>query len=170
MSEQVPKIEGISPDMIWTFAVVLVGLMALIVLGDKVMDVFRKAQKRKNEQKQLEGQDITDKIAVKVSEKITPQIEEKFTNLEKRFDVKLEEIDKKLAADKEIITMHTTQLNAHEDRVDRLDNDTKALLHGMSALLGHIATGNSVDKVKKADGAMKNYLIDRNYKEEDWKI
>ena len=77
-------------------------------------------------------------------------------------------IDRKLAADKEIIEMHTAQLNAESSRVDRLDNDSKALLHGMSALLGHIATGNSIDRVKKTNQVMNNYLIDRKYHEEDW--
>ena len=166
MSEQqVPKIEGISPDMLWTFVVVLVGLMALIVLGDKVMDVFRNIKKRKKEHSELEGQDITDRIADKVIEKLTPTLDEKFDEINKNF----EDIDKKLAADKETITMHTTQLNAQESRVDRLDNDTRALLHGVSALLGHEIDGNSVDKVRRTNDAMKNYLIDRTYKEDDWK-
>jgi len=166
MSEQqVPKIEGISPDMLWTFVVVLVGLMALIVLGDKVMDVFRNFKKRKKEQNELEGQDITDRIADKVIEKLTPTLDEKFDEISKNF----EDIDKKLAADKETITMHTSQLNAQESRVDRLDDDTRALLHGVSALLGHEIDGNSVDKVRRTNDAMKNYLIDRTYKEDDWK-
>ena len=166
MSEQqVPKIEGISPEMLWTFLVVLVGLMALIVLGDKVMDVFRNIKKRKKEQNELEGQDITDRIADKVIEKLTPTLDEKFDEINKNF----EDIDKKLAADKETITMHTTQLNAQESRVDRLDDDTRALLHGVSALLGHEIDGNSVDKVRRTNDAMKNYLIDRTYKEDDWK-
>lgn len=166
MSEQqVPKIEGISPEMLWTFLVVLVGLMALIVLGDKVMDVFRNMKKRRKEQNELEGQDITDRIADKVLEKLTPTLDAKFDEINKNF----EDIDKKLAADKEIITMHTSQLNAQESRVDRLDNDTRALLHGVSALLGHEIDGNSVDRVKRTNDAMKNYLIDRKYKEDDWK-
>ena len=163
--QQVPKIEGISPEMLWTFLVVLVGLMALIVLGDKVMDVFRNVKKRKKEQNELEGQDITDRIANKVLEKLTPTLDAKFDEINKNF----EDIDKKLASDKEIIDMHTRQLNAQEGRVDRLDNDTRALLHGVSALLGHEIDGNSVDRVKRTNDAMKNYLIDRKYKEDDWK-
>ena len=59
MEQQAQAIEGITPGMIWTFLVVLVGLMALVVLGDKVLDVFRKAKKRKQEQTELQGQDIT---------------------------------------------------------------------------------------------------------------
>ena len=158
MEQQVQAIEGITPGMIWTFLVVLVGLMALVVLGDKVLDVFRKARKRKQEATELQGEDITDRIANKVIEQLTPKLDEKFA-----------EIDRKLAADKEIIEMHTAQLNAETGRVDRLDNDSKALLHGMSALLGHIATGNSIDRVKKTNTVMNNYLIDRKYNEEDWK-
>ena len=125
-SQQAQAIEGITPAMLWTFIVVLVGLMALIVLGDKVMDVFRNAKKRRQEQSDLNSQDITVRIADKVIEKLTPTLDEKF-----------DEINKKLAADKETIELHTRQLNAQNERVDRLDNDTRALLHGVSALLGH---------------------------------
>jgi len=151
------KIEGITPDMLWTFLVVLVGLMALVVLGDKVMDVWRNYQKRKRDRNDLNRQDITDRIADKVIEKLMPTLDEKF-----------DEIDKKIAADKSIIELHTSQLNAQNERVDRLDNDTRALLHGVSALLGHEVDGNSVDRLKKTNIAMKNYLIDRKYKEDNW--
>lgn len=152
-------IEGITPSMLWTSLVVLVGLMALVVLGDKVMDVYRNAKKRKKETQELQGQDITDRIADKVIEKLNPALDKKFA-----------EIDKKLAADKETIELHTSQLNAQVARVDQLDSDTKALLHGMSALLSHEATGNSIEKVKKTNTTMSNYLIDRKYNEEDWKF
>lgn len=165
MSEQsLPKIEGISPEMIWTFLVVLVGLMALIVLGDKVMDVFRNAMKRRKESREVAGQDITDRIADKVIAKLTPTLEEKFSKIDKD----IEELDKKLEADRSTIASHTTQLNAQKGRVDRLDDDSRALLHGMSALLSHQVNGNSIDKLKKAHSAMSDYLIDRVYKEEKW--
>jgi len=151
-------IEGITPGMLWTFLVVLVGLMALVVLGDKVAEVFRKARKRKQDNDELQGMDITDRIAEKVMEKLTPQLDEKFA-----------EIDRKLAADKEAIDLHTSELNAQKGRVDQLDNDNKALLHGMSALLSHSINGNSTDRLKKTQTAMTNYLIDGVYKEENWK-
>ena len=168
MNGEVLKIEGITPAMLWTFLAVFVALLALIVLGDKAMDVFRNAKKRKKEEKELDSQDITTKIAEKVSETLTPQIEKKFTDFEKKIDKKFEAIDKKLAADKETLDMHTSQLNAEHERVDRLDNDTRALLHGMSALLSHSINGNSTDKLKKTQTAMSNYLIDHVYKEDVW--
>lgn len=165
MEGQVPKIEGISPDMLWTFMVVLVGLAALFVLGHKVIEIVRKEQERKREKQQLEGQDITDKIADKVMAKLQTKLDEKFEEFDKHF----EDIDKALTADRETIEMHTRQLNAQEERVNRLDGNSKALCHGVFALLSHEINGNSIDKLTKAHDAMKNYLIDGVYKEDDWK-
>lgn len=159
MSEQpLPKIEGISPDMLWTFFVVLVGILALIVLGDKVMDVFRNAMKRRKESREVAGQDITDRIADKVIEKLTPTLDEKFNEINQRLDEDRRDIDS-----------HERRLNAQDNRVDRLDDDSRALLHGMSALLSHEVNGSNTEKLKKTQAAMSNYLIDRIYKEDDWK-
>ena len=166
---EVQKIEGISPDMLWTFLIVLVGLAALLILGDKVLEVFRKARARRQEREQLNGQDITDRIAGKVMEKLTPKIDEKFDSFEKKVDQQFAEIDRKLASDKETLELHTAQLNAHKDRVDRLDYDSKALCHGVFALLSHEINGNNVEKLRKAHDAMRDYLIDGTYREEDWK-
>ena len=151
------KIEGISPNMLWTFCVVLVGLMSLVVLIYKVVEIMRKEHDRKVQRQQLNGQDITDRIAEKVMNLLQPKLDEKF-----------EEIDRKFAADKETLDLHTRQLNAQSGRVDQLDNDNKALLHGMSALLSHEVSGGNVEKLQKTQSAMNNYLIDRKYHEEDW--
>ena len=59
--------------------------------------------------------------------------------------------------------MHTRQLNEQESRVSKLEGGNKALCHGMLALLEKDAT------LEKAQHAMKNYLIDGIYKEDDWK-
>ena len=72
---ETPKIEGISPDMLWTFCVVLVGLLALVVLVYKVVEIVRKEQERKADKQQMNGDDITDRIADKVMEKLTPQLD-----------------------------------------------------------------------------------------------
>lgn len=156
MEEKVQAIEGITPNMIWTTLIVFVGLMALYVLFGKARDVFRNEKKQKREAQELQGQDVTDRIANKVMEKLEPKLNEKFA-----------EIDRKLAADKETIELHTTQLNANESRVRQLENGNKALCHGVFALLSHEVNGNSIDKLKKAQDGMKNYLIDGVYKEEE---
>lgn len=155
VAEEVQKIEGITPQMLWTFLIVLVGLATLFILGHKVVEILRKEHERKLQKQQLAGTDITDQIATKVMEKLQPELDKRFT-----------EIDRKLAADKETIDMHTRQLNAHEDRVKKLEEGNKALCHGIFALLNHEVTGNSVDKLKKAESGMKNYLIDGIYSEE----
>ena len=157
---EVQKIEGISPDMLWTFCVVLVGLAALVVLFYKVVEIVRKERDRK----QMKGQDITDRIATKVLEKLEPQINAKLDEIDNRFVG----IDEKLRNDKNLIELHTRQLNENEDRVKKLEDGNKALCHGVFALLSHGVTGNSVDKLKKTQEAMKNYLIDGVYKEENW--
>lgn len=162
---EVQKIEGISPDMLWTFVCVLVGLAALFVLAYKVVEIVRKEHDRKKSQEKLDKLDVTDKIAEKVNSKITPQLDEKF----KKFDRKFEDIDRKLANDKAQLELHTVQLNQQIARVDRLENDSKAMCHGIFALLSHEINGNSVDKLQKTHDAMRDYLIDGKYREEDWK-
>lgn len=151
MENELPKIEGISPSMLWNFMVVLVGLAALVVLGYKVVEIFRKEHERRMQRQQLNGQDITDRIADKVMEKLQPELDKKFA-----------EIDKRFAADKENIDLHTRQLNAFENRVSRLENGNKALCHGMLALLEKDSAPKNVQT------AMRNYLIDGEYRESDW--
>lgn len=162
---EMQKIEGISPDMLWTFMVVLVGLAALFVLGSKVIDIIRKERERKRNRQQLNDQDVTEEIATKVTERLTEQIEERF----KKFDARFESIDKKLAADKQVLEMHTTEINQQRERVDRIETDNKAMCHALFALLSHEINGNSIDKLQKAHDAMRDYLIDGKYREEDWR-
>lgn len=40
------QIEGFTPDMLWTFCIVLVGLAAIVVLFAKVADIIRDTRKR----------------------------------------------------------------------------------------------------------------------------
>lgn len=162
-TKEVLKIEGISPDMLWTFMVVLVGLVALFLMGYKVVEIIRKEKQRRQEQQQLAGQDITDRIADKVMDKLTPQIDEKFAEFSRSVDLKFEEIDNKLKSDKDTLTLHTTQLNDHESRVSKLEGANYSLCHGMLALLERDPA------LTKEQKAMKNYLIDGKYNEEDWK-
>ena len=158
-------IEGITPAMLWTFCVVLVGLLALIVLVYKVVDIMRKEHERRVNREQLNSNDITERIASAVMVKLTPELNKRFDEVNKKFD----EIDIKLSNDKQMIEMHTRQLNAYEERVNRLDDGNKALCHGVFALLSHEVNGNSIDKLKAAHHAMQNYLIDGKYNEEAWK-
>lgn len=162
-------LEGLLPTDVWNALIVLLILFGVFVAVFKGYVLIRDEVRKSRERKKLHGTDVTEQIATKVTEKIDKKIDERFETFEKKMDGKFETINKQLAADKEIIEMHTTQLNAEHARVDRLDDDTRALLHGVSALLGHQVDGNSIDKLKQTNSAMKNYLIDRKYDENDWK-
>lgn len=161
-------LEGLLPTDVWNAIIVLLILFGVFVAVFKGIVLIRDEVQKRKDKKELNGEGVTDQIAKKVTDELTTQIDERFGEFEKKFDKKFEKIDEKLAADKQVLEMHTTQLNAHQSRVDKLDNDSKALCHGMFALLSHEVNGNSVDKLKKAECAMKNYLIDGIYKEDDW--
>ena len=150
-------LDGLLPTDVWNALIVLIILFGVFVGVFKGVVLIRDEIRKSKERKQLRGVDVTEQIANKVMEKLTPELEKKFA-----------EIDRKLVADKEAIDLQMSELNATKSRVDRLDNDSKALLHGMSALLSHEATGNSIEKIKKTNAVMNNYLIDRKYHEEDW--
>ena len=161
-------LEGLLPTDVWNAIIVLLILFGVFVAVFKGVVMIRDEIQKRKDKKELNGAGVTDQIARKVTDELTTQIDEKFGEFEKKFDQKFGEIDKKLASDKQTLEMHTAQLNAHQGRVDKLDNDSKALCHGMFALLSHEVNGNSVDKLQKAEGAMKNYLIDGIYKEDNW--
>lgn len=157
-TEQIlPTVEGLTPAVLWYTLVGLVGIGALIVLYDKVRTVFKKRREERRAEQQLEGTDITDRIAEKVEEKLQP----KFAEINGRFA----EIETKLGNDKQDIEMHTRQLNAYEDRVNKLERGNNALCHGVFALLTHQIDGNNIEKLKKTQEAMRNYLIDGEYRE-----
>ena len=154
------KLEGLTLDNIWSFICIAFALIGVFLVVAKFIDQIRKWVKERKEKQALGKTDITKEVADKVVEQIGPQIDEKFKAFESSIDKKFDDINTKLAADKELLTMHTNQLNAHESRVGKLEGDTNALCHGMLALL------EKDEKHSKAYNAMKNYLIDGVYKEE----
>lgn len=153
-------IEGLTLDSVWTFICIGFALIGAFLVIAKFIDQIKKWIKERQEKQALGKTDITKDVADKVVEQIGPQIDQKFTDFEAKFDKKFKDINDKLAADKATLDLHTTQLNAHESRVGKLEGDTNALCHGMLALL------EKDDKHIAAYNAMKNYLIDGVYKEE----
>lgn len=153
-------IEGLTLDSVWTFICIGFALIGAFLVIAKFIDQIKKWVKERQEKQALGKTDITKEVADKVVEQIGPQIDQKFKDFETSFDKKFNDINDKIAEDKELLTMHTTQLNAHERRVGKLEGDTNALCHGMLALL------EKDDRHIAAYNAMKNYLIDGVYKEE----
>ena len=163
MEGQTAKIEGILPSDLWIFFYVLFALIALFVLVGKAINIIREWRKDKKDAKDLGDQDITVRIAEKVTENLMPQIDEKFSTMQTEINRKFADIDGKLQNDKETLDMHTRQLNEHEGRVGRLEGGNKSLCQGILALL------EVNPALSTAQKAMKNYLVNGTYNEEDWK-
>ena len=156
-------LEGLLPTDVWNAIIVLLILFGAAVAVMKGISFIRDEIEKSKNKKKMNTKDITDEIADKVMDKLTPQIDTKFDEFNKSFDKKFEDIDTKLSADKEVLKSHTTQLNDHEGRVSKLEGGNFALCHGMLALL------ERDPNLVKEQKAMKNYLIDGKYNEEDWK-
>lgn len=132
-------IEGITPEAIWTFLGVLVGLAALYVLYGKVRETYAK-------NKQMKDPGLADEISKKVMEKLEPRFQE---------------INRKLSNDKALIEDHTQKLSAIGLRNDTMEAGQRALCRGVLALLSHEINGNSDDKLREAWTGINNYLIDK---------
>lgn len=155
-------LEGLLPADVWNAIIVLLILFGVAVALAKGIAFFRDEIQKGRDKKKLNQKDITDEIAEKVMDKLTPQINEKFEEFSTSFDKKFEEIDNKLSSDKELLKSHTSKLNDHEDRVSRLEGGNDTLCQGMLALL------EKDPALTKAAHAMKNYLISGKYNEKDW--
>lgn len=134
-------IEGITPEAIWTFLGVLVGLAALYVLYGKVRETYAKNKQMKDPENKL-----ADEISKKVMEKLEPRFQE---------------INRKLANDKAMIDDHTQKLATIAARNESLEIGQRALCRGVLALLSHEINGNSDDKLREAWTGINNYLIDK---------
>ena len=156
-------LEGLLPVDVWNAIIVLLILFGVIIAVLKGIKFIRDWIRDSKKEKQVNKVDFTDEIADKVMGKLSPQIDAKFDEFSKSFDEKFKDIDRKLENDKATLTLHTTQLNDHETRVGKLEGGNLALCHGMLALLER---DPSLSKEQKA---MKNFLIDGKYREEDWK-
>ena len=156
-------LEGLLPVDVWNAIIVLLILFGVAIALLKGISFIRDEINKAKDRKKLNKKDVTEEIADKVMEKLTPQINNKFKEFSDSVDKKFDDIDSKLSSDKETLTLHTTQLNDHEERVSKLEGGNLALCHGMLALLER---DPSLSKEQKA---MKNFLIDGKYVEDDWK-
>ena len=96
-----PSVEGITPQILWYTIIGLVGIGSVIVLGDKVLEVFRKKKERDELKKQPENT-LADSISRKVLD-----------NLEPRFG----EIYKKLANDRVRLDEHALIISRHNGQL-----------------------------------------------------
>lgn len=140
-----PSVEGLTPEVLWYTLIGLVGIGTLIILADKVADVFRKRKEREEMRRQPE-----DQLAEKISEMVLQKLEPRF-----------EEIDRKLANDNALIKSHTRALEEHHEQIVAIQAGNKVLCRGILALLSHEINGNSSDKLKASQAEITNYLIEK---------
>ncbi len=140
-----PAVEGLTPEILWYTLVGIVGIGALVVLGDKVADVFRK-RKARQEIKNTPSSELADSISAKIMEKLEPRFAE---------------IDRKLANDKMGIDAHERQIAAQDKQIEAIEQGQKVMCRGILALLSHDINGNSKDKLEASRAEITNYLIDK---------
>lgn len=130
-------IEGINPGDLWIFMYVLVGLAALFLLADKVIEVFRKYRQRREAGKP----ELADEIAGKVKDQLKPTFDE---------------IDRKLANDKQ-------RLDGHDRQIEELVTSNTQSNSGIRVLIRAVLAMMEKDQEDetKAKKAMTDWLIEK---------
>ena len=131
----IPTIEGLTPLILWYTLAGLVGIGALIILGDKVLEVFKKH--REDEKAKEDG-----------------TIQGQLDKINKRLDTiddYIRESDKKFDRD-------NRRLNSLEANVAHIERGINALARAELAHLQHDITGNHTDNLGQAEREITNYL------------
>lgn len=134
-------IEGITPDSLWISLSVLIGVGGIVILWDKVADVFRKHRERKNKEDIVHHAGIQEQLAA-ISEK-------------------LDNIDKFMQDTNEKFDRDNRRLNALEKQTMDTHNGIAALCRSSLAHINHDLTGNGIETLKKAQEEINEYLTGR---------
>lgn len=141
-----PNIQGFDPAMLWTAAIVFIGLGALFIEYDKIRQIFRNRKKERQEEEQTHDngfrQQLTEDIATKVMEKLEPR---------------LSGIESKLENDK-------NRLDNHEDTISTIKKSNKLITDGLEvtcnalmAVLDHELHNGNADQMQKARDDLQHY-------------
>lgn len=135
---QVQPIEGITPEMLWDFVLVVLGLCAVIATVYKVVEIVRKEKERKK----LSSVDLTDEIANKVLEKLEPRFAE---------------IDRKLTSDKDRLDNHESSLKSIQKSNAVVRDGLRVSCEALTAVLDHELHNGNGDQMQKARDALQQY-------------
>ena len=136
-----PALEGLTPTVLWITLFGLICLGSLVVLADKVAEVFRKRRKRIAERDA--AQDTSLHVALR-------EINRKLSGM----DGFIQESDRKFDRD-------NRRLYELESKYEDINNGIRALCRSSLAHLNHDITGNHVDTLKDALNEINEYLTDR---------
>ena len=138
MQNALPTVEGLTPLILWYTFVGVVGIGGLIVLYGKVVEVFQKHRKNKEDAKAKEDGTIQGQLK----------------EINKRLDTiddYIRESDKKFDRD-------NRRLNSLETNVAHIEKGINALARAELAHIQHDMTGNHTDNLGQAEKEITNYL------------
>lgn len=139
---QVQPIEGITPDMLWNFVLVLLGLCAIVVLIYKVIEIVRKEHERKEKKNKLADKDLTDEIAEKVLEKLEPRFKD---------------IETKLDNDKNRLDNHESAIKSINASIETIKDGMQVTADALTAILDHELHNGNTDQMQKARDDLQKY-------------
>lgn len=138
MQSALPTVEGLTPLILWYTFVGVVGIGALIVLYGKVVEVFQKHKKNKDDARAKEDGTIQGQLK----------------EINKRLDTiddYIRESDKKFDRD-------NRRLNRLESNMAHIEKGINALARAELAHIQHDMTGNHTDNLDQAEKEITNYL------------
>lgn len=140
-------IEGLTPDMLWNFGYTMLGIIAIIIVLEKIPDLIWKWRDRKQKSQEGPRADFAEDISKKIIE-----------NLEPRFN----EINEKLRNDKARLDSHEYALSGmHKAQVD-ISEGFSVLCYAMIAVLNHGIHNGNKDEMEQALNRLHDYLSRRN--------
>lgn len=141
MQNALPTVEGLTPMILWYTFVGVVGIGGLIVLYGKVMEVFQKHRKNKEDAKAKEDGTIQGQL-----DKINKRLD--------TIDDYIRESDKKFDRD-------NRRLNSLEANVAHIEKGINALARAELAHIQHDLTGNHTNNLGQAEREITNYLTNK---------
>ncbi len=138
MQNALPTVEGLTPLILWYTFVGVVGIGGLIVLYGKVVEVFQKHRKNREDAKAKEDGTIQGQLK---------EINRRLDTI----DDYIRESDKKFDRD-------NRRLNSLETNVAHIEKGINALARAELAHIQHDLTGNHGDNLGRAETEITNYL------------
>lgn len=146
-TQTVAAIEGITPQMLWNFFIVLLGIIAVFVAVEKVVDSVWKWKDRKRKSEQGTSDDFADEVSDRVMKKLEPQ---------------LQEINEKLRSDKLRLDNHDYALNGIHKTQQDISEGFSVLCYAMIAVLNHGIHNGSTEEMEAALDKLHRYLTKRS--------
>ena len=166
--EQVEKIQGIAPWMLWVALFVGVALCVVIAAVWKVVEINRGEKDRKRKQVEKIAQDAVtaqvNTLADDISDKVMESMKEKF-----------DAIDRKLESDKTRLEAAERRSNEHDKALERIEATLEnvdanikdihegftCLMRGTIATLNHQRHNGNGDELDEAAKELDKYLTHR---------